>query len=384
MFFIISITFLFISACSNQATESAGAKSDSSDNSKDALAMSGDKAKSKAQEQTGPHPVITFESNKHDFGKIEQGSKVTHEFSFKNTGKEELVIENIRTTCGCTAAVTSSKTIVPDATGKISVTLDPGNLQGRISKSVIINTNDPGKRIVQLFVEALIAVDIEVKPTSLFFGHVYTDENATKQVILVDHMENRELKIKKVEFIPDPKTLDWQQSRLDVDKLQLDVTLKKGTPLGNFHSKMVIHTNSEKQPTIKVNLRADVRGDIEVRPERVSFGIIDVGTSVNRKIEIFHRKSDTFSIKKLTCNSPHLVTELKTLEKNKRYELVITVPESVDTASRISGIIELETDSKIDPLIKIPVYGVIREKVSTNYVPESRKPKSVSGKITDK
>lgn len=40
-------------------------------------------------------PVIVFEKTDHDFGKIKQNSKPSHEFTFKNMGKSLLVIDRV-------------------------------------------------------------------------------------------------------------------------------------------------------------------------------------------------------------------------------------------------------------------------------------------------
>ena len=40
----------------------------------------------------GPLTSISYPETEFDFGEIEDGEKVTHEFSFKNTGNEPLVI----------------------------------------------------------------------------------------------------------------------------------------------------------------------------------------------------------------------------------------------------------------------------------------------------
>src|SRR5947209_1999120 len=53
-------------------------------------------------------PQITFDHTVFDFGRVKQGEKPTHSFGFSNSGNWDLVIEKVRTTCGCTAAVAST------------------------------------------------------------------------------------------------------------------------------------------------------------------------------------------------------------------------------------------------------------------------------------
>jgi hypothetical protein len=41
-------------------------------------------------------PAIVFESKTHDFGEVEQGAVLEHEFEFTNEGSEELVIIELK------------------------------------------------------------------------------------------------------------------------------------------------------------------------------------------------------------------------------------------------------------------------------------------------
>ncbi|PLX09633.1 MAG: hypothetical protein C0594_05705, partial [Marinilabiliales bacterium] len=47
-------------------------------------------------------PNILFEKTVHDFGTIPYGGDGTCEFVFKNTGKDPLVLSNVKSSCGCT------------------------------------------------------------------------------------------------------------------------------------------------------------------------------------------------------------------------------------------------------------------------------------------
>lgn len=47
-----------------------------------------------AQERKGP--VIEVKEDKHDFGKIVQGTQVTHVFEIRNAGTEPLLIDKVQ------------------------------------------------------------------------------------------------------------------------------------------------------------------------------------------------------------------------------------------------------------------------------------------------
>jgi hypothetical protein len=49
-----------------------------------------------AASEDGGQAAIAFESTEFDFGEVDQGEKVEHIFSFKNTGNGNLIIEKVR------------------------------------------------------------------------------------------------------------------------------------------------------------------------------------------------------------------------------------------------------------------------------------------------
>lgn len=60
----------------------------------------------------------------HDFGDIEKGKSVVFIFKFKNTSGEPLLIDNVRTTCGCTAPEWSYEPIAANEIGEIKIEYD--------------------------------------------------------------------------------------------------------------------------------------------------------------------------------------------------------------------------------------------------------------------
>lgn len=86
-------------------------------------------------------PIITFTKEKHDFGTIEQGEKVSYSFVFKNEGDSEIVISSATGSCGCTAPSFSKEPIKPGAEGKIDVIFDSEGKSGIVEKTVTVHSN---------------------------------------------------------------------------------------------------------------------------------------------------------------------------------------------------------------------------------------------------
>ncbi len=83
---------------------------------------------------------ITFTKDLHDFGTINKGDNGTYEFTFKNTGKEPLIIANAQGSCGCTVPLWPKEPIAPGASSNIKVTYDTKRV-GAFTKTVTITSN---------------------------------------------------------------------------------------------------------------------------------------------------------------------------------------------------------------------------------------------------
>lgn len=90
-------------------------------------------------------PVITFEKDFHDFGRLISGEQVTYSFKFKNSGKSLLVISDVSTSCGCTVSSFPKQPIKPGESSTIDVSFDSANRHGLQTKTVTVfaNTQPP-------------------------------------------------------------------------------------------------------------------------------------------------------------------------------------------------------------------------------------------------
>ena len=87
-------------------------------------------------------PKFEFVSTEHDFGKLIEGVKVSFKYKFKNVGGADLVIMQVKPSCGCTATSFSKEPVPPGGTGVIELTFDSSHQPGKNFKtaSVIANT----------------------------------------------------------------------------------------------------------------------------------------------------------------------------------------------------------------------------------------------------
>jgi hypothetical protein len=81
--------------------------------------------------------VLKFKEVKYNFGKIQQGKPVTHDFGFTNAGESALIIENATASCGCTTPSWPQKPISKGASDKVTAGFNAANA-GAFEKTVFV------------------------------------------------------------------------------------------------------------------------------------------------------------------------------------------------------------------------------------------------------
>ncbi len=112
-------------------------------------------------------PAVTAENPVYDFGEVAQGDKVVYTFRFKNTGDELLEISSVSSSCGCTAALLSSKRILPGEMGEIKATFDSSRFRGQVTKTITMKNNSSLHPQVQFKITGLVKELLSISTTRI-------------------------------------------------------------------------------------------------------------------------------------------------------------------------------------------------------------------------
>lgn len=147
---LVLFSLIFIFGCGNQ------------NGSEDLL--SGDVVKNPntaGGKTTGNMPVLEFEKDFHDFGRVIQGEKVSYAFKFTNSGKSDLIISKVSTSCGCTVPEFPKTPIKPGETKKIDVKFDSENRRGFQNKTItIISNTQPNSQVLRIKAEIMLPEEV--------------------------------------------------------------------------------------------------------------------------------------------------------------------------------------------------------------------------------
>jgi hypothetical protein len=122
-----------------------------------ALGASAAKSEEASPTPAAKGPRISVEPASFDFGKAVQRKTLQKEFRLRNFGDQDLVIEQVSTTCGCTVAQGFAHQVKPGDSTSVRVSLETRDYRGRLVRSVLVRSNDPETKVLEIRVEATVS-----------------------------------------------------------------------------------------------------------------------------------------------------------------------------------------------------------------------------------
>lgn len=309
---------------------------------------------------TGAAPRIVFAEPVYDFGKVEQGEQVTHMFRFTNQGGQELRIESVKTSCGCTAAVISEDVILPGKEGTISATFDTTHFSGEKAKGITVYSNDPLQPVATLTLQGEITIEVGVEPAQLYLGRVRRGAEATRTIeVLYDAQKPIDI-TKIVNSHPSVSVRAEDLSKDGKKGKKLFVVLKKDAPLGRLNDEIVLSTTSSKKPVVEIPIFGSIEGDLLVFPPQVSFGVVHKGESKTQEISIKNRGAKPVQVVRIQNSATDVIAELTPVKQGEEYRLTLRT-KGESKPGRIQGEIQVFTDHPEEKVLTIPLYGIVAE-----------------------
>uniref|UniRef100_A0A831XMK3 DUF1573 domain-containing protein n=1 Tax=Geobacter metallireducens TaxID=28232 RepID=A0A831XMK3_GEOME len=203
-------------------------------------------------------PVLQVDRPVFDFGAISQGKKISHVFTLTNKGDAPLTITRTRSSCGCTVANVSSKTIAPGKSTELKTTFDSANFGGKVTKTITVESNDPAAPVTTLTIKGIINEELAVTPRQVNLGQ--TKAGTSKELsVTLENLGERTVRILSVTTpMPQVKTTLKKQALKPNEKTQLSLTVSP-RPEDRFLSGfIIIATDIPGKPEITVPLYGSV------------------------------------------------------------------------------------------------------------------------------
>ena len=92
--------------------------------------------------------------------------RVERGFGFRNEGEAAVTVTSVESSCGCTTAELAQTVYAPGEAGRIDVTFELGDRNGRQIKQVVVRTDDPATPVTTLTLDVTIPRPVELSPLS--------------------------------------------------------------------------------------------------------------------------------------------------------------------------------------------------------------------------
>lgn len=138
-------------------------------------------------------PKILCDAPVFDFGAVMEQDSVSHKFVIKNVGGQDLKIEQVRTTCGCTTATLSTQQVPPGGQVELSATLSLVGRRGRQLKSIFVTCNDPASPQYRLDITGEARREVDVAPQMIVFDGMEGDPIPEQKALVTVNIQTNVL-----------------------------------------------------------------------------------------------------------------------------------------------------------------------------------------------
>lgn len=324
---------------------------------------------------------LEWESVEHDFGRIMDTEVVEHVFKFRNKGGATVTLldKKPQTSCGCTVPELTKLVYAPGEAGEIKVTFNPAGKAGhRNTQKVTIRYRDESKPEVRmpeatLTIHADVKTSVSIEPTGMVnFGDVVQGDVPAPQVVTVTG-RGEEFAVTYASVARSRlfgvKVLDTEAVEVDGESLRrtrLEVSLKETPRKGTMQSLATFRTTDKQIPLTSVQVQANVVGDLNILPPRLSTGTLDPELSWQRMIRVISRKKRAFSITNIEQTSASLPSplefDLSPLEQSEGagYQIIVkgVAPKAIGP---FAANLLVHTDVPGEEQVEIQVIGSVRQ-----------------------
>lgn len=278
--------------------------------------------KQPAEQTTAPQdpPAAKIAETTFDFGDVMEGAEVSADFMIKNSGKGELRIDQVRPSCGCTAAH-FDRSIPPGGEGKITLKLNLKGYSGAIKKTTSVFTNDPQNPRYTLTMQGNARAIIDIRPsTQIAFRGMA--QQLTEQTVELAGMV-KPFQIQKLESNLEEK-IAYQLETAEAGKLyRIKVTNK--VKQGTYNGFIKVFTDLPDKSDLMIRVSGYIEGEISVKPQVILIGKLDNQQPVRvARISVISNRGKPFKIEKLTYDTQYISIDQQPLPKDAGYSLEIT------------------------------------------------------------
>ncbi len=306
-------------------------------------------------------PKIDIPETRHDFGRVFERKQYIHEFMVYNRGDADLVINNVRPSCGCTVT-NFDKLVAPGKQGKIEFVLDGEKVHDEFNKNATVSSNDPTHPTMTIAVTGHEIPYLEIEPAGTVYLHGRYGEHIERSMTVSSNEEDLNFQILRASSNIDDKITYQVEPTSTAGTYQVTVYKNPLLPTLITYGTLYLHTNSKVAAKSEIQVHIITKGDISVSPQAVNFGQVKFaegagsGQAVTRSI-IVSKSAGEFSIKDVRLSNPNFSAIVEPVADGKQYRVQVTFTPPLKTLAQQSETSEMiiHTNDAQEPAIRVAV-----------------------------
>jgi hypothetical protein len=286
-----------------------------------------------------------FTTTSHDFRSVAAGAKAEYRFQLKNLYEEDVHIQGVRSSCGCTTPLIVKSDLKTFETGEIVAEFNTKKFIGHKSATITVVFDKPFFAEVQLQIQGFIRSDVVLQPGLVDFGTVDVGSSAEKRVAVNYAGRNTWSVIKaKVPEGLETEIVETARGQGQVS-YELLVRLNKAAVPGYLQDQILLVTNDKNNSEIPVDVEARVVSEISVNPASLFMGVIQPGQKVTKQLIV--RGKRPFKIVGVKCDDASF--EIVADEQARALHRVPIVFTAGEKQGKFTQQIAIETDQGAMP-----------------------------------
>jgi hypothetical protein len=292
------------------------------------------------------------------FGTTAPGKEMKHRLEITNSTAEPWTLRHFNPTCSCTVGKLPSNTVKPGETASLEVTYRAPLREGRASARVMIEFAEPTSPVIQLEIHGEVRSLLSADPPSLELDYPSPGKPSSRTIALRNHSD-RDVEITRVE------APEWLQTEVRPaagpgKAWELIVHARPPKPHSAAETAtLVVHTNSEGVGPALIDVR--LKAPLTASPDQLAFGTVEVGKSVEKRIQLEVAPSlGELTEKDLVFTPPNWGDDLKArVEKQSspRQFVLLVRFQPQRPLGALAGELEIKTRKGAAPPARVKVSG---------------------------
>lgn len=281
------------------------------------------------------------EGTEHKFGVVARGAKVEYRFPIKNLYVEDVHIQSVRSSCGCTTPVVTKDTIKTFETSELIAHFNTRSFTGEKNATLTVTFDKPFLAEVQVHVSGYIRSDVVLSPGSVDLGAVQQGTPIEKE-IAISYAGRSDWQVLDVQTANPSIKAELTETGRAAGQVsyKLLVKLNGDAPVGYIKDQLILVTNDVRAKQFPVDVEGRVAAEVSISPSSLFMGVLQPGQSATKQLVIKSNKE--FHVKSITCDDTSFA--FKTSNEAKQLHVIPITFTAGDEPGKITQKLKIETD----------------------------------------